>query len=332
VYISHKPFFKDVKIITKDKGEIIVFSWPSERRPTSFNDFLWFAKIYFMYKPEIIIGHFVGSNIAIIVSKFLSFGRVKSYVYYHTLRNQILMDSKNSFIKNEYLFLRKKLFYEIFCDNIICPSELAKKDLVENYHSKRGIVVLNPMVDRFKIKKNKTPVKIVISYLGRLENSKGVLDLLEGFMIYKKQNLNSKIILNIAGTGSQQEQIKEQLKENNSIFYLGGLSYDRIDDYLNCSHYTIIPSKFDAFNVVGLESMMNHTPLLISNVVGLSFYLQEGKECYKFNSTIDEIVELFGRVEMSSRNYNQMSINARNTFLERFSMENYCRIISKIIL
>jgi hypothetical protein len=138
VYISHKPFFKDVKIITKDKGEIIVFSWPSERRPTSFNDFLWFAKIYFMYKPEIIIGHFVGSNIAIIVSKFLSFGRVKSYVYYHTLRNQILMDSKNSFIKNEYLFLRKKLFYEIFCDNIICPSELAKKRFSRKLSLKKG--------------------------------------------------------------------------------------------------------------------------------------------------------------------------------------------------
>ena len=46
VFISHKPFFKDMKIIKSGKGEVILFSWSSEKRPTSFNDVFWFVKIY----------------------------------------------------------------------------------------------------------------------------------------------------------------------------------------------------------------------------------------------------------------------------------------------
>ena len=46
-------------------------------------------------------------------------------------------------------------FYLFFCDKIICPSHLAKKDLSDYFQINKGIVVLNPMQDRFEIKKLK---------------------------------------------------------------------------------------------------------------------------------------------------------------------------------
>ena len=69
VFISHKPFFLEKQFIKKVKGEIIVYSWPTQKRPTSVIDAIWFSKIYLKYKPEIIIAHFVGSNITISLSK-----------------------------------------------------------------------------------------------------------------------------------------------------------------------------------------------------------------------------------------------------------------------
>lgn len=331
VFISHKPYFKTNQKIEKGGGEIIVCSWPTEKRPTSLKDFVWFSKIYLKYKPDVVIGHFVGSNISILVSKVLSLGKVKTFCYYHTLSDQLLTDQDNSSIKQILLFFRKKKFYKLFCDVIVCPSALAKKDLETFFKIKKGIVLLNPMEDRFENKKRISNEKIVVSYLGRLDCSKGVLDLIKAFKIYRSGLNDSKMILNISGRGSQESEIKELIKNNTSIHYFGRLTYDEIDNYLNESHFTIIPSKFDNLPTVGLESMMNNTPLLISNKTGLTNYLKDGYECFKFDPNVASIVLLFKKVEKNMDMQEQMSINARNTFLSIFSVKNYCNDFSKII-
>ena len=333
VFISYHPYFPEKKIIKKGAGEIVVCSWPTSKRPTSLKDFLWYCKIHVKYKPDVIIGHFVGSNITILGSKLLSFGTVKTFEYYHTLTDQLLTDLKKVTLRQKILFFRKKVFYNLFCDAIVCPSLLAKKDLVSFHGITKGCVVLNPMLDRFK--KNKKILLeniIIISYLGRLDKSKGVVDLIEAYKEYKMMVTNSKIILRIAGTGSQELKIKELVNNNSGIQYFGGLKYDAIDDYLNESHFTVIPSKYDAFNVVGIESMMNQTPLLISNTTGLADYLTDGKECFKFDSNIASMVLLFGKVESNFDAQEQMSRNARIAFLDKFSMNMYCDTFSKLIL
>lgn len=111
VFISHKPFFKEMKTIEKGKGEIIVLSWSSLKRPTTIKDFVWFTKIYFRYKPQLLIGHFVGSNISIMMAKLLSWGKIKTFAYYHTLTSQIALDSKNNVYKSKWLRFRKRLFF-----------------------------------------------------------------------------------------------------------------------------------------------------------------------------------------------------------------------------
>lgn len=324
VFISHKPYFVEDKIIKKETGEIIVCSWPSEKRPTSIKDVIWFANLYLRYKPDTIIGHFVGANITIGISKILSLNNVRTFSYYHTLTQQIKLDQKKSALKSRLLFYRKKIFYKMFCDLIVCPSELAKKDFEKHYNLKKGLVILNPMKDRFKNSPNPNKDEIVISFLGRFVISKGIIELIKAFKIFKQENKLSKIILNIAGSGSQDAIIKQMIQEESSIFYCGALRYDEIDDYLSKSHFTIIPSKIDNLPTVGLESMMNKTPLLISNTTGLTEYMEEGVDCFKFDCDIDSIVKLFKKVEVNFQNQPQLAINARNTYLSKFSMDKYC--------
>jgi glycosyltransferase involved in cell wall biosynthesis len=332
VFISHKPFFKEEQIVKKGVGEIIVLSWSTEKRPTSVGDVFWFVKIYLRYQPETIIGHFVGSNITIAISKLLSLGKTNAFSYYHTLSAQISADTTNSFLINKLLFVRKKLFYKIFCDAIICPSQFAKEDLESFYTVNKGIVVLNPMTDRFNNQKKYLKDKIVISYLGRLDASKGVLDFVLAFNQFKKMNAVTKIIINIAGTGTQKRQLEDVIVNNNSIEYHGGLTYNEIDAYLSTSHFTIIPSKFDNLPTVGIESLMNKTPLLISNTTGLTEYLYDGFECFKFDATIESMIELFERVEKNFKGHEEMSNNARITYLNSFSMNQYFENITNLIL
>lgn len=332
VFISHKPYFSEPSSIKTEKGEINLYSWSSEKRPTSLTDFIWFSKIYLKHKPTIIVGHFVGTNISFMVSKLLSFWKVKTYEHYHTLSNQILTDLKKVSLKQKLLFYRRKLFYPLFCDQIICPSQLAKDDLKSFYGAKNSFVLLNPMVDRFEKKQPISSENITISFLGRFDPSKGIVDLIKAFSKYRQANPNSKIILNIAGSGSQEAEIKELIKHNNAIHYIGFLTYDKIDAYLSQSHFTIIPSKIDNLPTVGLESIMNQTPLLISNNTGLTQYLTDEKDCFKFDPTIDSMVTLFEKIENKSDCFDQMSKESRITFLNNFSMKSYCYNFTNSIL
>jgi glycosyltransferase involved in cell wall biosynthesis len=235
-------------------------------------------------------------------------------------------------VKNRLLFYRKIIFYKLFCNTVVCPSGLAKKDLEKFYHSKKGFVILNPMQDRFLAKNNLEANRIIISYLGRLDPSKGVLELIRAFKIYSEENKSSNIILNIAGTGSQVDEIKKMINDQDNILYFGGLPYDKVDAYLSQSHFVIIPSKIDNLPTVGLEAMMNGTPLLISKNVGLSDYLEDERACFKFEPHQESMVLLFKKVETNFFQQVQMGKEARNTFLNKFSIRNYCHCFSEIIV
>ncbi|NBU81995.1 MAG: glycosyltransferase, partial [Flavobacteriaceae bacterium] len=252
--------------------------------------------------------------------------------YYHTLSVQILADLKKISLKQKLFFIRKRIFYKLFCDQLVCPSLLAKEDLELFFGIKNSFVLLNPMINRFTVKKTLSTDSITISFLGRFDQSKGVIDLIEAFLKYKDKYPSSKIILKIAGGGRQAAEIEKLAKKSEAIQYIGYLEYDKIDSYLNNANFTIIPSKFDNLPTVGLESLMNQTPLLISNKTGLSHYLVDGKECYKFDPNIESMVDLFEKVEDNIDCYKQMSIEARATFIDKFTIQRYNEYFSNKIL
>ncbi len=334
IFISHRPFFKEKKLIKKGSGEIITMSWSSKSRPTGIKDAVYFSFFYFKYKPSIIIGHFVGSNISVILSKFFSFFRVRTLVYYHTLTKQNILDSTKSKIMQFFLKIRKNIFYSFFVDKLICPSNLARQDLLNSFwiNKSKVTVVLNPIPDRFFKEISKKDNSIIISYLGRLDESKNVVFLINYFLKFKKQTPNSKLILQIAGEGSQVDEIRELCDNTDKVFFFGRLEYKDIDNYLMTSHYTIIPSKHDNLPTVGLESLMNGIPILISKNTGLSEYCTDGVDSYKFLPNKKQIMDLFYRVDSTKKNrYLKMSLNSRKLYLKQFNLSIYNKKILEIL-
>jgi glycosyltransferase involved in cell wall biosynthesis len=328
VFISHFPYFDKPETIKKQNGEIIVCSWPTKKRPTNFVDFWWFTKLYFQYKPDFVLGHFVGSNIAILLSKILSFGKTKTFEYYHTISGAIISDVKKVGLKQKWLFFRKKMFYRLFCDTIFCPSNIAKKDLETFFEYSKGIVILNPISDRntkLTLHKNQN---IIISYLGRLDPTKGVLEMILAFQNYNFKNPNSNVLLQIAGGGSLEKQVSDLVKDEHYIQFFGGLPYSKIDEYLRASHYTIIPSKFDNLPTVGLESLMLGRPLLISSSTGLTKYVTDSVNAFVFDFDLKEIENVFEKAALSFSNIHSLSNNARILFEKKFTMKQYFETIT----
>ena len=94
----------------------------------------------------------------------------------------------------------------------------------------------------------------------------------------------------------------------------------------------VCSSDLDNLPTVGLESLMNQTPLLISNNTGLTDYLVDGKDCFKFDPTIDAMVALFEKIETITDCFEQMGKESRITYLDKFSMKRYCDNFTNTIL
>lgn len=333
VFISHNPYFDKSFSVKKNNGEITVYSWSSQKRPTGFQDAVWFAKIYFKHKPKVIIGHFVGSNFSTILSKCFSFGNVKTFEYYHALYEQILFDKSISKLKRNFLFFRKKLIYKYFINNLICPSKLANDDLIKYFKLDKGITVLNPLRDRY-VENNKFETnneQKLITFLGRLDEAKGIEDLIIAFNLYVQNYPNTSIRLRLIGKGNLANFVKENRNLNDKIQFIEGISYEEVDTFLSESYFTIIPSKSDNLPTVGIESLMNAVPIIISNATGLTHYLTDNVNCFKIDSNSNAIYEIFEKIEFQDFNYSKMRLNARLVYKEHFAMDNYIRSIVKIL-
>lgn len=323
VFLSHNPRLENVKKIKYNKGEINVYSWLSPR-PTTFSDFLWFSKLYKQYRPDIILGHFVGANILAVGSKFMSLGKVKSLVYYHSLSKPLALDNPKKTFKAKFRFFRKKLFYNFFVDLIITPSKMGEDDFIRYYGLDKCQVLLNPIEDRFKGFSFHSKNELILGFLGRLDKSKGILGFIENFISYKLNNTDSILKLKIAGPGYLTEHIRKLALQYDFLQFEGSLNYEEIDDFISKSSFIVIPSISDNLTTVGLEALMNGVPIVISSGSGLSEYISDKKEGFKFNYGKEEIIEVFERLEHSSQYRNRMAVEARKTYLKLFSIEEYC--------
>lgn len=331
IFISHFPYFEMPETIKTKSGKLVVCSWPTKKRPTNAIDFWWFTRLYFKYKPDFVIGHFVGSNISILLSKILSLRHTKTFDYYHTISGAIITDLETINWTQKLLFLRKKIFYKLFCDHIICPSVMAKSDLLNFFDCKNTVVIPNPLRDRYIFEDAIRSEAIVISYLGRFEPTKGILELIEAFKDYQNLNANSNLKLQIAGSGSLLNEVVKLVKNVPNITLVGQLKYDEVDNFIKKSHYTIIPSKYDNLPTVGIESLMNGKPILISLNTGLTPFINDYVNGFKFQIDKNGFYDVFEKATFNFDKISILSKNARILFEKEFTTERYFNDIKSLL-
>ena len=321
IFISHRPFFRAEE--TFENGNLVVTSWKTEKRPTGFDDFIHFSRIYLKYKPEVVIGHFVGGNISNVMAKVLSLGKCKTYEYYHTLTTQIKIDSGISMFK----FYRKKLFYKYFVDWVLPNSEMAALDFQENYKLKNFKSHVTPLADRYVRNKGFSRINqsLKIGFIGRLNESKGIQVLIE--VVKELNNGNFEFI--VAGSGPFEREL-QGIKQNNFKF-LGQLEYSSVDAFISDCDLILVPSVTDNLVTVGIESLMNETLLVISSQTGLSSYLKSGEDCLIVEPNCDEIVKVLNWVNLNRNEISRIAIKGRQTYKEQFDFQTYFKFVESII-
>ena len=131
--------------------------------------------------------------------------------------------------------------------------------------------------------KNNTPNKsnedevISFLYVGQLLERKGLKTTIEAFSKIKKNNW----VLNIVGTGSEEEQLKqlvEKLDLTNKINFLGYKQKDEVIKYYSKADVFLMPSYLEVWGLVLNEALASGLFCLASKYAGSTFDLiKEGE-------------------------------------------------------
>jgi D-inositol-3-phosphate glycosyltransferase len=167
------------------------------------------------------------------------------------------------------------------CHRILAPTEGEKNDLIRYYLAaadRIGVVPCGVNLDLFN-PMDKTvarrrlgldPAGDVILYVGRFDPLKGI-DRLFSAMTHLRHRKNLTLVV-VGGDGDQSPEfqrlrrITSDLKINETVNFVGRVQQERLPPYYCAADILVVPSYYESFGLVGLESLACGTPVVSTKV------------------------------------------------------------------
>jgi D-inositol-3-phosphate glycosyltransferase len=180
------------------------------------------------------------------------------------------------------------------CHRIITTTEREKDDLVLYYGAipeKISVIPCGVNLDLFrpmdqKIAKRQLGFgddKIVL-FVGRIELLKGV-DRLLGAMTSLPDGWGVRLVI-IGGDENSRNEVErlrhlsKELRIQDSVTFLGLIQQERLPWFYSAADVCVVPSYYESFGLVALESLACGTPVVAANVGELKSIIRQGKTGY----------------------------------------------------
>ena len=116
------------------------------------------------------------------------------------------------------------------------------------------------------------------------------------------------------------QKLTKSLKQKSHVVFLGNIPNRDIGTIFSKCFASISASESEAFGIVNIESLREGTPVICTNTEGAKDIIVHGKNGFiidlnkrnDLSKTISKIIE----------NWDFFSVNALNTFNEKYSKEN----------
>lgn len=187
----------------------------------------------------------------------------------------------NKLISIVYRWLEKASY--LTCDTLVIFS----KSLIDNWDLVRytdKIKIANRHYKNeavFFRRSDYNDRKYYYGYIGRLENDKGIINLIKAFQKVVQYDNRANIV--IVGRGALRKYLIDYIdshKLSNNVTYLTWVDHHMISNLLNEISLLIIPSFTEGLPNVFIESLFCGTPVLANSVGALRDHIVEGENGY----------------------------------------------------
>jgi len=231
--------------------------------------------------------------------------------------------------------------YELFelADSVCSPSNSLKQITNEAWGEKKIKVIPNPFVPSKEILaiQQRHDTKIQVSFIGRLEKRKGILDLAKAIPMV----LNSGVNVTFSFIGKPHHSpikdlpMDEYLKKKlllfkNDISFKGYIPYHLIPQVLNDTDICIFPSLWENFPTVCLEAMAAGKAVIGTNNGGMADMIENGESGILVPpSSPTKLAEAIIGLCNDKEVFNRVSINARKKVLNHYNGEKIGKMVEE---
>ncbi len=163
----------------------------------------------------------------------------------------------------------------------------------------------------------------VLLYLGRISKEKGVLELSAVYQKIKQKHKNVKLV--IVGRGPETQQLKD---ENPDAVFIDWVEHDLLPEIYSSADLLILPSRFDTFSNVVLESLSCGLPVVAYNTKGPKDIISNGKDGFLVNSQhemSEKIIEFINNNEKAA--FKQSTVEKAATYNPETIMSYLMKIV-----
>lgn len=256
---------------------------------------------------------------------------VKAFFYIHTdwimfARKVLKIDHNNS---NRFRRLLR-LYYNAF-DNLFVLNTDQQKWLSSpqmGFDASRVFLTAHWVDDKFKPKKTtkqkqfKLTNEAVLLFAGRVSKEKGVFELPEIYQKVKLEIPDLKLV--IAGTGPAEKELKEALPE---AIFLGWIDHDKLPEIYSAADLLILPSKFDTFSCVVLESLSCGLPVIAYNDKGPKDIIEDNTNGFLVSDAkemADKIIHFFSD-KVSQKSFKKAAIERSQKYNKSLILEQFLK-------
>jgi glycosyltransferase involved in cell wall biosynthesis len=296
-----------------------LYVWPNPR-PVTLRDARFLMSIVSRHKPDCAVANFGAVNLFALVGWFK---RVPvRMVWYQTLSTQIDRDSSLPQWRLRLLRWRKSLVYST-ATHVIANSQAGSEDVQRTFHvpaskcSVQTLSLADPVAARATRMLGKGVLKIIC--VGRFSPSKGQDTLVQALAGLRGQANWTALMVGEGPTRQTVEQLAQKLGVANRCRFPGSYPHSDVLKEMADSAVSVIPSRTEAFGLVGPESMAVGLPVIASKTGGLAEVIRDGVDGFLVPPRDAEAIsEKLALLLQDPALRTRMGANAREQFLAKF--------------
>ncbi len=188
-----------------------------------------------------------------------------------------------------------------FADRIVAATATEKDQMIQLYGADPAKIAVVPCgvdlslfrpipVDEARERLDICDKKHMVLFVGRIERLKGIDSLLKAMAIVVQDFPNWKEEICVCVVGGDADEDSETLDKEMArlqdlraelgiadlVTFLGARAQETLPDHYSAADVVVMPSYYESFGMVALEAMACGTPVIASQVGGLSFTVQDG--------------------------------------------------------